>query len=346
LRSARRETVIALAAALVAPVSAVPQALAVDPASASASPSGGSSALLEAAQHQFGAGDYPAAIATLQAVVSQDPLNAEAFYWLGRCYFETRDVDDAIFHAEKAVALQPQNSAYHQWLGRDYAAKADRDKSFFAARKVKKHFEQAVALDPSNVSARRDLEEFCMGAPWIVGGNKEEARAQVDAIAKIDPIQGHLARAGFDADALKRYDLAENEYRQILDAKTADPDPYFDTVVFFQHRNRPADMNSVLAAVARVSPNDPRLHFYRAEAMIMTGSNLDLAEQYIRSFLASTPDRSDWPSHPGAREWLGRLYEMQGRLGEAAEQYRASLQLEPGRKSAQARLDKLKNSSR
>jgi len=303
-------------------------------------------ALLEAAQHQFGAGDYSAAISTLRAVVSQDPLSAEAFFWLSRCYFEIRDVDNAVSHAERAVALRPENSMYQQWLGRDYAAKADRDKSFFTARKVKKHFERAVALDPANISARRDLEEFCMDAPWIVGGSDDEAESQVDAIARINPVEGHLARAAFDEEALKRLDLAANEYKQVVAAKPSDPDPYFEAVVFYQRRNNPAEMDSVLDAVSQVSPNDPRLGFYRAETMIMTNSDLGRAEIYIKSFLASTPDRSDWPSHAGAREWLGRLYEMQGRTAQAAEQYRASLQLEPERKSAQARLAKLEKSSR
>lgn len=304
------------------------------------------SVLLQSAQHQFGAGNYPAAIATLRSVVSRDPSSAEAFYWLGRCYFEIRDVDQAIAHAEKAVALQPGNSVYEQWLGRDYAAKADRDRSFLAARKVKRHFQKAVQLDPKNVSARRDLEEFCIHAPWVIGGSNDEALAQVQAIERIDPVAGHLARASFDVEALKRPDLAEQEYRAVLAAKPADTEPYFDVVVFFQRQNRPADMNAALDAVARISPNDPRVTLFRAEAMILAGSNLDRAEEYIKSFLASAPERSEWPSHAAAREWLGRLYELEGRLPQAAEQYRASLQLEPGRKSAQARLARLEKASR
>ena len=161
-------------------------------------------ALTEAAQHQFGSGNYSAAIATLQSVISQSPASAPAFYWLGRCYYEIHDYDHAVANGEKSVALDPKNSVYQQWLGQEYGGKADRDKSFFVARKVKKQFEQAVQLDPSNIAARRDLEEFCVQAPWIVGGNADEAKAQVDAIAAIDPIEGHLARAVFDARVFEK----------------------------------------------------------------------------------------------------------------------------------------------
>jgi tetratricopeptide (TPR) repeat protein len=78
---------------------------------------------------------------------------------------------------------------------------------------------------------------------------------------------------------------------------------------------------------------------------VLSGTDLPRAEQYLKSYLASTPDRSDWPSHAGAREWLGRLYEAEGKRSEAAEQYRAALQLDPGRKEAKARLQKLEKQS-
>lgn len=304
-----------------------------------------SSAPLESAQHQFEVGNYWGAITNLRSIVSQDRRNAEAFYWLGRCYYETRDLDQAIAHAEKAVALAPDNSVYEEWLGRDYAAKADREKSYFAARKTKKHFEKAVELDPTNVAARRDLAEFCTQAPWVVGGNTDEAITQIDAIAKINPLEGRLARASFDVEALKRPDLAESEYKQILADGPKDAHAYFDAIVFFQTQNRLSDMNAAIDAVARLNPKDPRLGFYRAEAIIMSGKGLNRAADDLKSYLAGTPDRSDWPPHAAAREWLGRAYEMQGHPAKAAEQYRASLQIDPGRTSAQERLEKLEKQS-
>ena len=80
-------------------------------------------------------------------------------------------------------------------------------------------------------------------------------------------------------------------------------------------------------------------------AAVLSNSNLPRAEQDLKSYLASAPDRSDWPSHAAAREWLGRLYELQGNRTAAAEQYRAALQLEPKNKDAQQRLQKLEKSS-
>jgi tetratricopeptide (TPR) repeat protein len=302
-------------------------------------------AQIQAAQRQFNAGNYSAAITTLQAAVTQNPNSAEAFYWLGRTSYEVRDYDNAITAAEKSVALDPKNSVYHQWLGRIYGGKADRDRSFSYARKVKKEFEAAVQLNPDNIAARRDLEEYDLQAPWVVGGNKDEAKAQVDAIAAVDPVAGHLARGVYDSEGAKKFDLAEKEYREVLAAKPGKIDPYLEVVAFFQQQNKPADMQTAIEAAALVAPSDPRLGYWRGAALTLANSNLADAEKYLKAYLASTPDRSDWPSHSAARGWLGRVYEAQGKRSEAAEQYRAALQLDPNDKDAKTRLDHLAKSA-
>ncbi|HXX17813.1 MAG TPA: tetratricopeptide repeat protein [Candidatus Acidoferrum sp.] len=299
---------------------------------------------IQTAQRQFNAGNYAAAISTLQSAASQNSATAEAYYWLGRSYYEIADYDSAVAQAEKSVSLDAKNSLYHQWLGRIYGGKADRDRSFSLAKKVKKEFQQAVSLNPSNLEARRDLEEYCLDAPWIVGGSKDEALEQVNAIAAIDPVQGHLARALYDREALKKLDDAENELRQVLAAKPKTVEPYFEVANFFQSQNKPSDMASAIQAASQAAPSDARLAYYRGVVGVLSNADLSSAERDLKSYLASTPDRSDWPSHAAAREWLGRLYESQGKRAEAAEQYRAALQLDPKRKEARARLAILEKS--
>lgn len=306
---------------------------------------GDASASLAAAQRQFNSGNYTNAIGTLQSALAGNSQNAEIQYWLGRSYYELRDYDNAEPAAEKSVALAPQNSLYHQWLGRIYGGKADQDHSFFTARKVKKEFETAVQLNPSNISARRDLEEYCLEAPMIVGGSKDEAKAQVDAIAALDPMEGHLARGAFYSRQ-KKPDLAEKEYREVLNSSPARLDPYLEVADFFESENKPADMSAAVEAGAQKTGNDPRLAYYRGASRVLGGTEPSQAEAYLKAYLASTPQRSDWPSHASAREWLGQLYESQGKPADAAEQYRAALQLNPEMKAARLHLEKLEKASR
>jgi len=324
-----------LAFALIAAVLTIPAALSA----------GDISGILQAAERQFNSGNYSSSITTLQSAVTQNPNSAETFYWLGRNYYELRDYDNAIANAEKSVQLDPKNSLYHMWLGRAFGGKADRERSFSIAKKVKKEFQEAVQLNPSNLQARRDLEEYDLDAPWIVGGDKDEAKAQVESIAAIDPVEGHLARATLYVES-KKPELAEAEYQEVMKAKPNRLDPYLEVATFYLKRGKPTDAETAIQAAAQTSPNDARLNFYRGVSRVVAGIEQPRAEEYLKSYLASTPDRSDWPTHASARDWLGRLYEAEGKRAEAAEQYRAALQLDPSRKDTKTRLQQLEKKSR
>jgi tetratricopeptide (TPR) repeat protein len=325
-----QRTAAAAAGILLAGLLSTPHAVRADAASA-----------IQSARRQMDAGNYSAAITTLQGAVPGNPSSAELFYWLGRAYYEVKDWDSAVAQGEKSISIDAKNSLYHDWLGREYGGKADRDHSFSDAKKVKSEFKQAVELDPSNIAARRDLEEYCLDAPWIAGGSKDEALEQVKGIAAVDPVAGHLAQALYNREGLKKNDETDAELKQVLAAHPKNLDPYLEVADFYRQLNKPADMNAALDAAAHVSSSDPRLAYYRGVAGVLANANLPDSERDLKSYLASTPDRSDWPSHAGAREWLGRLYELQGKRADAAEQYREALQLEPKRKEAKSRLEKL-----
>lgn len=292
---------------------------------------------LETARKQFDAGRYAEAANTLQAALAQSPSNGELLYWLARCYYELKDYDRAVSYAEQAVRLAPQNSLHHLWLGRAYGEKADRDRSFSLARKTRGEFETAVRLDPRNIAARRDLLEFHLDAPWIVGGDQAKAWQQAEAIAALDPIEGRLARAACWRDE-KKFDRAEAEYRQVLEAKPARVEPLLEIADYYiDRRNAPA-AESVVEAAARAQPGDPRLAYYRGVARALWGDRLAEAVKLLNTYVATVPSRSDYPSPASARVWLGRVYEVMGKKQEAAGEYRAALQLDPNRKAAREGL--------
>src|SRR6266481_5841675 len=197
---------------------------------------------LRAAKESFDAGDYVSARKTLQAALEKSADDPEIHFWLGRCSYELFDFNSAVASFERAVQLQPKSSLYHQWLGRAYSEKADREHSLSLARKVKKEFQTAVRLDPSNISAHRDLAEYEMDAPWIAGGDKDDARKQVEAISILDPIEGSLVDAMYVFHVEKKPAQAEEIYRQVLQQKPQRIQPYFEIARFFQHHGRPADL--------------------------------------------------------------------------------------------------------
>jgi tetratricopeptide (TPR) repeat protein len=290
---------------------------------------------------QFERGDYLAAITTLSSAIDAKPRDAQLWHWRSRCYLELRDYARAFADGERAVIERPRDSEYRRWLGRAYGGAAEEKRSFSTARKVRAAFEDAVRLDPSNIAARRDLMEFYVEAPWIVGGDKRKALEQVEAIARADAVAGHLARAIF-LIRTNRLDAAAAEYQHILDARPAHIEPYLEIADYDKSRGDAGRFASVVEQAARVAPSDIRLTYYRGVALVLANGNLTEAERLLRAYLATAPRRSDWPSHADVHTWLGRLGERHGDVKAALDEYQAALVLDPESKNAREALRRLK----
>jgi tetratricopeptide (TPR) repeat protein len=300
---------------------------------------------LRSARESFDAGDYASARNTLQAALDKSAADPEIHFWLGRSSYELFDFNSAAASFQRAIQLQPGSSLYHQWLGRTCSEKADRENSLSLARKTKNEFQSAVQLDPSNISARRDLAEYEMDAPWIAGGDKDDARRQIEAISALDPTEGSLARAQYVFHAEKKPAQAEDIYRQLLQRRLPRIQPYFEIARFFQHRGRPTDLELAIQGAAAMDASDPRLDYFRGGALLLQGKDLPGAERFLTRYLRTAPQRSNWPFHADALEWLGRTLEAEGRRAEAIAKYREALRLDPRRKFAHERLNKLEKSS-
>jgi tetratricopeptide (TPR) repeat protein len=260
----------------------------------------------EAARAAFETGNYSVAVKTVTAALSDAPQDPSLHYWALRSYYELHDYEKAVTHGEEAVKLDPRNAEYNRWLGRAYGEKAEQNHSFFLARKVKQAFEVAVHLAPSSIPARRDLMEFFAQAPWIVGGDKQKAKEQIDAISRMDSIEGHLARGSY-FKAEKKWKEAEAEYAAVLDEQPNRIDSYMEAAEFFEERKDAQRIERAVESASRIDSKDPRLTYYNAVSLILKGSDLPSAERLLRSYVANIPERSDYPSHKEAREWLGRI---------------------------------------
>jgi tetratricopeptide (TPR) repeat protein len=277
---------------------------------------------VDSARTQFLVGRYQDVVNELQPALARDPRNTEAHFWLGRAYFELHDYDRAIDSIRRSVELNPTSSDSHWWLGRAYGNKAERDRSFLAARRARQEFETAVQLNPSNVGARRDLLEFYVDAPGILGGGNDKALGQVDAIAAIEAIAGRLARAAYWA--LRRdVPKARDEYGAVLRMKPASIAAYFEAAEFYEKHPDIDALNAVLDTATQMDASDPRLLYYRGVAAVQSGGDPEGAERSLREYL-KFPERSDWPSPAATHRWLGKLYDSLGRQRDAATEYAAS----------------------
>lgn len=288
------------------------------------------------------AGRADDAITTLHSKINASPRDAEAYNLLCRAYFSMGDWDRGISACEKAVALDPNNSRYHMWLGRIYGEKADGSNFFSAASlagKVRTEFEAAVRLDPNNVDARSDLGEFYLEAPGIVGGGREKAEAQAQALAGLDAAKADYLKGRI---AEKKKDLAgaEKEYRNAIAATQGSALTWFNLALFFRHQERWNDMEDAIQHAVSAQMDRPEIIMESGEVLLRSGRNFPAAVEYLRRYLALSSKVEEAPAFK-AHYLLGTALEKQGDKQGAAQEYRAALSLAKNFSRAQEALDRL-----
>jgi tetratricopeptide (TPR) repeat protein len=295
------------------------------------------------AQHEYNAGHYSRAIDMLTVAAAKSPSDARLQFLLGQCYYDLREFPRAAASFERSVQLAPNQSEYHDWLGKAYGRRAEEAMFLTAmswARKTHREFEDAVQLNPSNLEAQRDLIRFEMYAPGVVSGGDDKAMQHIEALEKIDVIEGKLALGEFFT-LKKRGADAEMIFDQILNSQTNRIGVYFEVADYYRDHQKAEKMAAAVSAAEALDADDPRLKYYKGISLVIQKSDLSKAESLLMSYLATTPDRTDLPSHSSAREWLGKLYEEEGKFAEAAAEYRISLNLDPRDKGVEEALKRV-----
>jgi cytochrome c-type biogenesis protein CcmH/NrfG len=266
-------------------------------------------------------------IQALQQQLAHSPGDASAYNLLCRAYFMLEEWDQGISACERAVKLEPRNSSYHMWLGRIYGEKADRSSFFSAAgmaKKVRMEFERSVELDPANWEARTDLAEFYLEAPGIVGGGKDKARAQAQALTSLNPAMAHWVM-GRIAEKNKDDATAEREYRAAIDASHGGAHAWLNLALFYRNTKRFDEMEEALRSLETRPIDRPEALMDGASVLLRTGRDYALGVRLLRRYLSSPPAEAA-PVFK-VHYLLGQLFEKQGDRQAAAEEYRAALAL-------------------
>jgi len=93
------------------------------------------------------------AIAKLEGLLMQTPLNVEARFQLGRLYFNNDRIDEAIRQFQQVIMLVPNHSNAHYSLGVAYSAQGQ-------TRKAIEEFERVLELNPGNQDVIQKLENL------------------------------------------------------------------------------------------------------------------------------------------------------------------------------------------
>ena len=273
--------------------------------------------------------------------------------------------------AEKAVARNGQVAKYHRQLAEVIGVQAQHAGPFqqiLLARRFRKEIGMAIDLDPRDVQARRDLLEFYLLAPGIVGGDPHRAAEVAEQIGGIDAPEGFLAKARIalfqtrtaDGEMLLRKgaqaqppsyraqielarfcldpdhpdrDAAERAARHALDLDRSRAEAYNILAEIYAGGGEWRLLDWILRQASQQNPDDLAAYYYAAGRLLNSGREPGRAEGYLRTYLGQEPEGNE-PGAPEAHWKLGLALEAQGRSAEAVTEWKQSLQLDPASPAA------------
>jgi len=312
------------------------------------------------------AGHWKRARALVDARFRANPHDALACFLESQIHAAFGDREAPLRLAEQAVALDGSVAKYHRQVAEAVGIAAEHSgalQQLFLARRFKKEIDAALAMDPSDVQALRDLMEFYLVAPGIAGGDNAKARATAVRIAGVNRAQGYsaearLAQAQGDrsrAEALLRqaadaeprtyklrmalaefylapehpsFAAAEREAGEALKIDPGRAAAYAALASCYAAGQRWSDLDAVLASAAREVPDDLSPRYRAAETLVEEDRAPDRAAAYLRAYLAAEPE-GDEPTLAEAHWKLGQAFAKLGRASEAAGEWREALRLDP-----------------
>ncbi len=259
----------------------------------------------------------------LTGIIDQDKNSTRAYYLLADIYLMELDSgrkmhwDEAEDYAKKAVELDGDDIENLMLLGSVMGIKARDGSKLKAMSRAKTSlgsYKKAVELEPDNIEARDWLINFHLNAPGFAGGDKDEARRQAAAIAKIDPVEGHYAMADIyefvDKDLLK----AEAELEAALAMDPGESKPYYLYGNFCSRNGNFEKARELMTALSKLEPSD-------TGPLFGIGTYAERAERWGDALAQYEQLAAVDSARQDALMRIGFLYQRQEKWNEALEKF-------------------------
>jgi tetratricopeptide (TPR) repeat protein len=287
-------------------------------------------------------GHWKRARAVVEERLRTNPDDAEANYLGSMIRAAFGDRESPMKLAEKAVSLEPGVARYHRLVAEVIGVTAQHSNAFqqlFLARRFRKEIDAAIALDGSDLQSLRDLLEYYLLAPGLVGGDKAKAQGMAARIAKVDAAAGYSTEARVASFSGKRdaalamlrkaveaspgnykarielarfcleepRDLhaAETEALAAVRIDSTRVDGYSVLAQVYGSGGRWSELDAILAE-ARKQVADDGSPLYYAGAGASAGGDAARAERYLREYIGMVPE-GNAPTAAEARAKLAAL---------------------------------------
>ncbi|HMD83659.1 MAG TPA: tetratricopeptide repeat protein [Terriglobia bacterium] len=253
---------LALLPSLVIP--ALPQSAPKPSASLAASPEDKTFSKIEALVRSK---DYSRAESLLEASMPNSPSPAQAYFRMGKLYFDHDEWARAEHYLEKSLEAREGNDQAHLLLGLVH-------RELRQPERAEQEFMKAASLNP-----RSDVNAYFAGQQLLLDMKFEAALAYFYQAVNLNPRNASAYRAlGMTQVHLGNYGLAESYYRKAIEAlgnsSPADPGPFLDLAFILLLGHDPAKVEEALKLAQRgaaLQPDSGDAHYLVGKALMKMG---------------------------------------------------------------------------
>lgn len=138
---------------------------------------------------------------------------------LGDAYSYQNNWDDAITQYKLLITIQPDKANNFYKYGGALSKKAlevNKLRAVTYLDDIESAFLKALKLDQNHINSHWALARYYMHVPRLFGGSKTKAQQHVEALLKISPVDGYLAKGHYFEDE-KEFDKAEYYYQKAIE---------------------------------------------------------------------------------------------------------------------------------
>jgi tetratricopeptide (TPR) repeat protein len=289
-------------------------------------------------------------------IVEKDPKHVAGLLLLGNSLAGLQDLENAVAVTERAIKASPERGGTYANLGTLQLARGNRAEAEAA-------FLQAVAINPTSVSARLSLANFYRAVGQV---DKAEQRLQEAVAIDESDYRANLALASFyidtnlssragpylrkvaegrnDAEAwldLAAYLVSQrqpDEALKVLEKVATDPANYVTArtrmATITHSAGRPGDAHKIVAEILRRYPGEPRA--------LAVSAQLFLAERRLDNALANAREAIERdPNGEEGHFVMARVHLAREQLEPARRSLREVLRLDPTRLEAMIELSRI-----
>ncbi len=321
-------------------------------------------------------GQIDSADSQLTNLWDQDSRNADVAFYRGRIAMAREAFEPAYSWFEKAIGIADTSARYQYWAGNASGLQAMRANVFSRigwAKKARNHYENAVSIDPEFLDARWGLLQFYTMAPGIIGGSDDKAREEIEALCRLDSVQGIQAQGYFfqrkkkTREAIELYQRAikdfpheisfylslyqlfmqEEDYENALELTkqfTADHPDNDDGLLYqvyvYQAMGDFDHAWSVLDTLISVNPENMQAVYQVGRTAVLSNCRAEDGIKALQKYLKYQPQQGEpQPQHAYYR--LGQIYENIDEIEAARNAYQHAVELDPDYEEAEKALKTL-----